>query len=83
MFLDDRDFEPGHRLPLPWNTPPSNQGSAECLWCWRYIYAPALPCSIAVVSGLAEMPTSSGLGGRCKWELSHRLPPADNCAERT
>ena len=44
MFLDDRDAQAGKELPLPWSTPPSNQGSTECRWCWRFIYAPALPC---------------------------------------
>lgn len=74
MFLDDRDAQTGKELPLPWNTPPSNLGATECRWCWRFIYAPALPCSIEVVPGLAEMPTSSGLGDRCKWELAVRSP---------
>jgi hypothetical protein len=70
MFLDDRDAQAGKELPLPWNTPPSNQGSTECRW--RFVYAPALPCSIVVVPGLAAMPTSSGLGDRSKWELANR-----------
>lgn len=74
MFLDDRDPEPHKGPPLPWTTPPSNQGSTECRWCWRFIYAPALPCSVEVLPGLAEMATSSGLGDRCKWELATRVP---------
>ncbi len=73
MFLDDRDAQAGKELLSPWSTPPSNQGSTECRWCWRFIYAPALPCSVTVVPGLAEMPTSSGLGDRCKWELVTRV----------
>lgn len=75
MFLDEREAGTGKGLPLPWNTPPSNQGSTECRWCWRFVYAPALPCSIAVVPGLAGMATSSGLGNRCKWELATRVSP--------
>lgn len=75
MFLDDRDAQAGNEVPLPWNTPPSNQGSAECSWCWRFIYAPALPCSVELVAGLPGLPTSSGLGDRCKWELVTRVPP--------
>jgi len=81
MFLDDRDGQAGKELPLPWDTPPSKQGSTECRCCWRFIYAPALPCSIAVVPGLAEMPTTSGLGHRCKWELATRASPDDELAE--
>lgn len=81
MFLDDRDARAGKGLPLPWNTPPSNQGSTECHWCWRFVYAPALPCSIGVVAGLAELPTSSGLGDRCKWELASRAPPEGGLVE--
>lgn len=77
MFLDDRDAQARNELSLPWNTPPSNQGSTECRWCWRFVYAPALPCSVAVIPGLAEMPTSSGLGDRCKWELATRSPSDD------
>jgi hypothetical protein len=72
MFLDDRDAEGCKGLSLPWNTPPSNQGSTECRWCWRFIYAPAVPCAIEVIAGLAEMATSSGLGDRCKWEVATR-----------
>lgn len=74
MFLDDRDAKAGNGLALPWNTPPSNQGSAECRWCWRFIYAPAFPCSVKLLSALAQTPTSSGLGDRCKWELTTRVP---------
>lgn len=74
MFLDDRDAKAGKGVPLPWSTPPSNQGSSECRWCWRFIYAPALPCSIEVLPGLADMLTSSGFGDRCKWELATRMP---------
>ncbi len=73
MFLDERDAKAPNGPPLPWDTPPSNQGSAECRWCWRFIYAPALPCSVAVLPGLAGMPTSAGLGDRCKWELATRV----------
>jgi len=72
MFLDDRAAEAHKGFPVPWNTPPSNQGSTECRWCWRFIYAPAVPCSIEAVPGLAEMTTSTGLGDRCKWELATR-----------
>ena len=82
MFLDDRDAEAGKELALPWNTPPSNQGATECRWCGRFVYAPALPCSIKVVPGLAEMSTSSGLGDRCKWELATRVTPCDALAEK-
>jgi hypothetical protein len=80
MFLDDRDAEAGKEFPSPWSTPPSNQGSTECRWCWRFIYAPALPCSVKVLPGLAGMPTSSGLGDRCKWELATRVPADDALA---
>ncbi len=73
MFLDDRDAQPGQETALPWNTPPSNLGSAECRWCWRFIYAPAIPCSIEVLPRLAEIAISSGLGARCKWELATRV----------
>jgi hypothetical protein len=79
MFLDRRHAKVGEGPALPWNTPPSNQGSAECRWCWRFIYAPALPCSIEVPCNLAEMRTTSGLGDRCKWELATRMP-ADTIA---
>ena len=80
MFLD-RAAEAHKGFPVPWNTPPSNQGSTECRWCWRFIYAPALPCSVKVLPGLAGMPTSSGLGDRCKWELATRVPVDDALAE--
>lgn len=82
MFLDDRDAQAGEELPLPWSTPPSNQGSTECRWCWRFVYAPAFPRSIKVVAGLAEMRTSSGLGDRCKWELATRASPDAASAEK-
>ena len=72
MFLDDRNTQALTGLSLPWNTQPSNQGSKECCWCWRFIYAPAIPCSIEAIPGLAEMTTSSGLGDRCKWEAATR-----------
>ena len=74
MFLDDRDAEAGKELSSPWTTPPSKQGSTECRWCWRFIHAPALPCSVKVLPGLAGMPTSSRLGDRCKWEFATRMP---------
>lgn len=74
MFLDDRDAQVRKGVSWPWNTPPSNQGSIECRWCWRYIYGPALPCSVEIVPDLAAIPTSSGLGDRCKWELATRIP---------
>ena len=74
MFLDDRAPEAHRGLFLPWATPPSNLGSTECRWCWRFIYAPALPCSVKVLPGLAAMTTSSGLGDRCKWEHETREP---------
>lgn len=72
MFMDEREAELQKSRALPWNTPPSSLGSSECHWCWRFIYAPALPCSVEVVEGLATMTTSSGLGDRCKWELATR-----------
>jgi hypothetical protein len=73
MFLDDRDAQLGTGEPRPWDTPPSNLGDAECRWCWRYIYSPALPCSVKVIAGLAELPTAAGLGDRCRWELATRV----------
>ena len=57
---------------LPWTTPPTALGSALCSWCGRDIHAPALPCSVAPVDGLAEMITSPGMGERCQWELRTR-----------
>lgn len=82
MFLDERDAQPGKGMPLPWSTPPSNLGSSECRWCWRFIYAPAVPCSIEVVPGLAEVTTSSGLGDRCRWELATRVQAGGTVQER-
>ena len=58
---------------LPWTTPPTALGSALCSWCGRDIHAPALPCSVAPVDGLAEMITSPGMGERCQWELRTRI----------
>lgn len=58
----------------PWNTGPSGLGSTRCTWCDRTIYQPAIACSIAPPKGLMRMETSPGLGDRCKWELSSRLP---------
>lgn len=81
MFLDDRDARPGQETALPWSTPPSNLGSAECRWCWRFIYAPAVPCSIMVLPDLAEIATSSGLGARCKWELATRVQEDEVCSK--
>lgn len=60
-----------HRA-YPWNTGPSGQGSAECGWCGRTIYAPALPCSVQPIVGLANIATSQGLGDRCKYEAETR-----------
>lgn len=77
MFLDDREAVSGKGQMLPWDTPSSNLGAAECRWCWRFIYAPALPCSVEVVAGLAAMPTVAGLGDRCRWELATRVPLPD------
>jgi hypothetical protein len=58
---------------LPWATPPTDQGHAMCGWCGRAIYVPAVPCSVRPVAGLAGMETTSGLGDRCKWEVSTRV----------
>ena len=77
MFLDDREAQPDRGQALPWATPPSNLGATECRWCWRFIYAPALPCSVEVVPELAVMPTAAGLGDRCRWELATRAPATE------
>jgi hypothetical protein len=58
--------------PLPWTTQPSDQGDSECDWCFRAIYLPAVPCSVRPVDGLLEIPTQSGQGERCKYELVTR-----------
>lgn len=58
---------------FPWNTGPSGQGSAECTWCGRTIYAPAVPCSVRPIAGLADIATSPGLGERCKYEAATRV----------
>ena len=74
--MSDKDIEiaaDGDDKPaLPWTTPPTHLGSATCGWCGRGINAPALPCSVAPVEGLAEMITSPGLGERCQYELRTR-----------
>ena len=72
MFLDDRELDRCDARPAPWTTQPSNLGSLECRWCWRFIYAPAVPCSVEVLPNLADIPTSAGLGDRCKWEVATR-----------
>ena len=72
--------------PLPWATPPTDQGHETCDWCGRAIYHPAVPCSVRPVAGLAEMPTGPGLGDRCKWELRTRgggVPALSTVADRT
>jgi hypothetical protein len=56
----------------PWNTGPSGQGSTECGWCGRYIYRPAVPCSVAPIPDLAGIETGPGLGDRCKYEAATR-----------
>jgi hypothetical protein len=61
-------------LALPWTTPPSDLGSDNCRWCDRSIYLPAVPCSTRPVDGLLTMTTAPGLGDRCKYELSTRMP---------
>ena len=60
--------------PLPWMTGPSEQGATPCAWCYRDIYLPALPCSVAPVEGLARMRTRPGFGRRCQYELATRHP---------
>ena len=60
----------------PWSTEPGEDGSAECGWCHRAIYLPALPCSVRPIAGLALMATVPGQGKRCQWELHTRLPVA-------
>jgi hypothetical protein len=57
---------------LSWNTGPSNLGSAQCTWCGRTIYRPAVPCSVTPPAGLLQMETKPGHGERCKWELTTR-----------
>lgn len=65
--------EAPHGRAFPWNTGPSGQGSAECAWCGRTIYAPAIPCSVAPIEGLADLETAPGLGDRCKYEATTRV----------
>ena len=69
--------EPTQGIPrgraFPWNTGPSGLGSAECTWCGRTIYAPAVPCSVAPIVGLADIMTAPGLGDRCKYEATTRV----------
>lgn len=79
MFLDRRDKDGSQGRPYPWDTMPSNLGSTMCDWCGRHIYAPAVPCSVEPVAGLADMETGPGLGDRCKWELATRT---DNAGKR-
>ena len=66
MLDDTADESP------PWTTEPGELGSAECGWCHRAIYLPALPCSVRPVAGLAAMVTVPGQGKRCQWELHTR-----------
>ena len=66
-------FRPLPALPLPWTVPPSGQGFSDCAWCGRVAYRPAVPCSEAVIRGIAEIEgTSLGLGDRCRWEIRTR-----------
>ena len=58
----------------PWTTEPGELGSADCGWCHRAIYLPALPCSVRPIAGLAAMETVPGQGKRCQWELQTRIP---------
>lgn len=64
-------------VAYPWNTGPSGQGSADCDWCGRAIYRPALPCSVAPIAGLATIETGPGLGDRCKYEFETRRAADD------
>ncbi|URW74474.1 hypothetical protein M9980_07715 [Sphingomonas donggukensis] len=56
----------------PWNTGPSGQGAEECGWCGRFIYRPAVPCSVVPIAGLEDIETAPGLGERCKYEAATR-----------
>lgn len=64
----------GETSHLPWSTEPTGLGSAECRWCFRAIYKPAVPCSTEPVAGLARMKTTPGQGRRCQFELSTQAP---------
>ena len=66
----------------PWSTEPGEHGSADCGWCHRAIYLPALPCSVRPIAGLAAMPTVQGQGKRCQWELHTRVPRAGQEQDR-
>lgn len=60
------------RVAYPWLSEPKGLGSAECSWCGRLIYAPALPCSVAPIRNINTIPTRAGVGNRCKWEINTR-----------
>ena len=57
---------------LPWNTPPSGEGSQLCEWCGRNIYVPATPCSAEIIPDIEQLIHPPCLGDRCLWEMRTR-----------
>ncbi|MBV9840852.1 MAG: hypothetical protein JOY99_04815 [Sphingomonadaceae bacterium] len=57
---------------LPWNTPPSGEGSRRCGWCGRTIYRPAEPCSTAPIADIEALVQPPAPGDRCLWEMRTR-----------